>query len=510
MTDIQIPDPNSLLDLIPNPQGLPTNKYVEQLWGGIQEMQKIYDQLLYTKGKEDLYIFNKYILEVEKGKQALAPFHREICDFITDNKHKKKLLLVPRSHLKSTLITIGYSTQRIAIDTNTRVLIFNAVWQMAVDFLSEIKKHLTENETLINLFGNIAEEPLEWSQDRIVLKRSHTNIKEPTVQAAGILTSLVGGHYDLIIIDDPVNRENVSTRDQIEKVILKYKDVVDLLEPDGQLIILGTRWAEGELYGWIMDPENEVRKSFEIMVKKAYTGDLVNNQNLQLLWPDKFDRKELMTRLGDKGWYEFSAQYLNNPVPPEDADFKREWFQYYEIDDYRHAFMKNIMTIDPAISEKKEADFTAMTVGGIDTFSNIFIKDLYRKKVNAGQMIEDIFNLYNAWHPQMIVIETITFQRVLSYILQQEMRRRGVYLPIYEIKHQDKSKEMRIKGLQPIYMNHKIFHRKEHPLTKFLEDELLTFPRGIHDDMIDSESMLVDFLTPPKQKTNRFHHRYLY
>jgi predicted phage terminase large subunit-like protein len=488
----------------------PMNKYREELIRQILRNKEIQDNIIRDRGKTMLYGFNKYVMEVEKNKQALGDFHWDLCDFVTDNKKRKKLILMPRGHLKSTLITIGYSVQQIIANPNVRILIMNATWQMAVDFLSEIKNHLQKNERLLELFGDVTEGAEEWAADRIKLKRTDFNIKGPTVQAAGIDSNLVGSHPDIIIFDDVHGRDNVATREQIEKVKLRYKDAVDLLEPGGQFIVIGTRWCEGDLYDWILDKDNQVSKSFDVMIKKAYTGDVETGVDFKSLWPEKFTQEELLKRLHEKGWYEFSAQYLNNPVPPEDADFKREWFQYYDREDYKGANHKNIMTIDPAISLEKEADFTAMTVGGIDSFSNIYIKDLVRKRMKPNEIINTIFSLYALWHPTLIALETVAYQKALSYALTDEMRRRGVSLPIYEISSQDRGKDQRIRGMQPTYMNKKVYHPKNHPLTPYLEEELLTFPRGKHDDMIDSESMLFDFLSPPRQKSTRFHQHYLY
>lgn len=469
-----------------------------------------YDRLLYVKGKEDLYIFNKHVLGIEQGKVELAHFHKKLCRFVTDDKHKKKLILVPRGHLKSTLITIGYSVQSIVNNPNVRILILNATWQMSVDFLSEIKKNLTSNPKLIELYGNLAVEPEEWSQDRITLKRTDMNIKGPTVWATGVESNLVGSHPDVIIFDDVHNRDNINSREQIDKVILRYKDALDLLEPGGQLIIIGTRWADGDLYSWLMDREGEIHQSYDVLIEKAYEGDIVSGEGFTPLWPEKFNLQEFRTRLREKGWYEFSAQYMNNPVPDEDAEFKKEWFQYYDVEEVKGKEMKNFVTIDPAISLAKGADYTAVTTTGIDQFGNIFIKDITRGHFKVPEIIDTIFKVHETWHPQLIILETIAYQKALAYALREEMQKRGRYLPIQEVNWHDKTKMQRIKALQPLYMNKKIFHPKNHEMTPYLEEELMRFPRGRHDDIIDSLSMHLDFLVKPKAKRDRYHKSYLY
>lgn len=478
----------------------------------IRDQSRVYDQLLYQKAKEDLYIFNRHVLGVEGGdnKVKLAPFHKQLCKIVTDNRHKKKLILVPRGHLKSTLITIGYSLFSIVNNPNIKILIRNATWQMAVDFVTEVKNHLTKNEDLIRLYGNLAENPTEWSQDRVTLKRNDTNIKGPTLWATGIESNLVGAHPDLIIDDDLVNRDNVSTTEQQQKVILRYKDTLDLLEPGGQYIVIGTRWSEGDLYSWIMDKDNQVYHNYDIFILRAYEGDLETGSDFVPLWPDKFSRKELLTRLREKGWYEFSSQYLNDPIPDKDATFQTEWFQYYDKEEVRGRTLTKIITVDPAISTDKSADFTAIIVCGIDQFSNIFILDIVRGHFTPNQIINNLFTLSEIYHPDKIGIEMVAYQKALAYSLKDEMQRRGRYLPIFEVQPQERSKDERIRGLQPQYANRKVFHLKEHPLTLYLEGELKAFPRGSKDDLIDSLSYQLDLLYPPKRKTTRYHAKFLY
>lgn len=450
---------------------------------------------------------------MQSGKNAvpLNQFHKELCHFVTDDKNRKKLILIPRGHLKSTLVTIGYSVQSIINNPNVRVLILSATWEIAVDFLTEIKRHIRENETIHRLFGDLTENAEEWSADRITLRRTDQNIKGPTVKAAGIDTNLVGSHPDLIIIDDAHNRDNSQTADQIEKVINRFRDCIDLLEPGGQLIVIGTRWNLIDLYGWIQDKDNHMNQDFDVMVKTAYEGNIETGEGFTPLWPQKFDLKELQTRLRADGWYQFSSQYLNNPVPEEDATFRRDMFQNYDPLDIRGKEMTKIMTIDPAISLEKTADYSAIITCGVDTFGNIFVLDIWRGHVQPSELIDKIFEINSNFHPNHIGLETVAYQKALAYSIKEQMQIRNKYLPITEIQPHERSKDQRIKGLQPLYANKKIFHPQNHRMKFYFEDELANFPRGGHDDMIDAFSYSLDFLHPPSRKKERYRSRgYLY
>lgn len=168
----------------------------------------------------------------------------------------KKLLLMPRGHLKSTIVTVGWSIQRILIDFNTRILITNAVWDMAKRFLREISGLLTTKSDLSDLFGQFDGVGSKFTQDEFTIaQRTSGVVKEPTVATAGVETSLTGGHYDIIIHDDLVEENNVNTPEQIKKVIRFYQNSLDLLDPGGIMIIIGTRWAMTDLYGHLIESE---------------------------------------------------------------------------------------------------------------------------------------------------------------------------------------------------------------------------------------------------------------
>lgn len=495
-----------------DPSSLINNENKVKLADQLILQSKLYDENRERLGRENLFIFNKHVLNIDQGKGAvpLAPFHKELCNFVTDDTKRKKLVLLPRGHLKSSLITVGYSLFRIINNPNIRILIQSATWEIAVDFLIEIKRHLKENEDFKRLYGDFFEGAEEWSADRITIRRTDQNIKGPTVKAAGIETNLVGTHPDLIIIDDPHNRDNSQTAEQIESVINRFRDCIDLLEPGGQLIVIGTRWNPVDLYGWIQDKENHIYQDFDVMVKQAYEGNIETGEEFVSLWPDKFSLEELRSRLRADGWYQFSSQYLNNPIPEQDAKFKREWFQLYDVEEIRGKDMRKILTIDPAISIEKHADFTAMVVCGIDQFSNVFVLDIWRGKVLPSQLISKIFELNELWHPNHIGIETNVFQKTLAYSLREEMQRRSRFLPLVEVQPHERTKELRIQGLQPLYENKKVFHPRNHPLKFYFEQELAEFPRSGHDDMIDAFSYALDFLRPVKPKRDRYQNHWLY
>jgi predicted phage terminase large subunit-like protein len=438
----------------------------------------------------NLFEFNKEVLQVEQGSggKPLAPFHKELCEFVMDTALNKKLILVPRGHLKSTVVTVGYSLLRIAADPQVRILLANATYDMACSFLGQIKKHLKDNPVFKDYYGDFATNAEKWSENMIsVPKPKAFAKKEATVTAYGVGGNLVSQHYDVIIMDDVVNRDFINTAEQIEKTVLFYKDSLDLLEPNGTLIVIGTRWSDSDLYGWIMDKTNpeQVWRNFGVFIRQAFKGNLESAEELELLFPAKFNRDVLRTLKREKGPFEFSAQYMNDPVPQEDAKFKTNWFKQVLEDELRVREINYFTMVDPAIGQLKSSDRTAIVTIGVDQYNNWFLVNVIWGRYLPNEIISLVFANWETYHPKKIGVEMVAYQKSLQYALVDEMRRRNIFLPLVELKA-DKSKAERIEGLVPRYANGSIYHLTQCPFRDELEDELVRFPRGKHDDIADA------------------------
>lgn len=326
--------------------------------------------------------------------------------------------------------------------------------------------------------------------------------------------------HNCIILDDLHNRDNIGTKDQIEKVKLKFKDVLDLLEPSGELIIIGTRWHYDDLYGWLMEEDNPISRKLDVYRRQAVTdGKIVEKPNGgyeiyegDILWPEKYSREHLNDLLDSKGLYEFNCQYQNRPIDDKNAVFQRKWFKEYEPTELKDRQMMKFTAIDPAISLKERADYTAIVTVGVDVHENIYILDIRRGHFSEDRIADELFLVNRKYRPVSITIETVAFQKALQHFLEREMRTRGEHLPLKEVvPDSSENKEKRIRSLQPYYMRGSIYHYKNVPYMDYLTDELIRFPKGKNDDIIDALAYAVAESFPPKKRYREERsHRYLY
>lgn len=408
----------------------------------------------------------------------------------------KKALLIPRDHLKTSIVTIGKSIQFILNNPNVRILIANQIWDFSRRILSEIKGHLSANSDLPKLFGEFKSD--SWTSDYVVVKGRTKSLKEPTIMTTGVEAETTGGHYDKIFLDDLMGIQNCQTPDLRNKAKRFRRSMIDLLEPGGEIIEIGTRWHLDDTFSEIF--ENEA-KYYDVMVRQIV-------EDGKLIFPKKFNKQFDTVK---KNWVsvdfpcmdyvdhlrasktpaEFSAQYMNNPVDEQNQIIKKDMFKYY---DRRPDRLFVSMTIDPAISEKQSADYFAINVSGMDENYNIYVLDTLKGHWKVSDQIDNIFTMYEKWKPSVIGLETVAYQKALKAWIEEKMRNRNVYFPITELsRSSNETKEFRIKALEPFYREGKIFHAK---WMKTLEEELITFPKGKHDDEIDALASQLQLLVP--------------
>lgn len=467
--------------------------------------------------KKDYYAshFYEFNRDVLGWPDIYEPLHRKVCNFVTDNINKKKiLLLLPRGTFKSSIVTVGYSLYQIAQNPNDRMLIGNATYPMAVSFLSQIKNHLTKNQSYKNIFGDFSAEADSWREDRIAIAREKSyEQKDPTIWAYGMGGNLVGSHFDMAILDDVVNRDNIGNKEQIEKTKNFYRDVLDLIDPmpsgHKRMIIIGTTWHYDDLYAWIMDKDNNVSRDFAVMRLPAYEGEWGKGE---LLFPTRLNWETLEKLKNDQGLAHYSAQYMLNPIPEEEQKFKGP-FKKYEETDLKGIPLNKYVAIDPALSEKKDADYSAMVCVGVDKNNVWYILDVWRDRVVPQRLLDQIFFWYDKWHPMSFGLETTAYQRVLQYALVDQMKKRNKFIPLRELTHTEQSKSERILALQPRYETGMIWHpNKTHlPMVEYLEDELLRFPLGKNDDIIDSLASVLELASAARirdRNHNVYHSSY--
>lgn len=368
--------------------------------------------------------------------------HDDLSNFLKNSKKRKKIILIPREHLKSSIITIGTAIQHILNNPNVTILFANAVQGNAESFLRELKEYLENKSILRSLFGEFKSD--KWNETEIIDKHRTKADKTPTISVAGADKALASQHYDIVYMDDIVNRQTISTQEQRLKTKKFYSDCMDLLKkPDGILYVVGTRWDLEDLYGWIL---KDLTEDYDIYVKGVTEDGSLEGK---YIFPKKFNINVMNELLRDKGSYEVSCQYFNNPKNPASRIFNppvRYW-QYIPEKSF------HVITVDPAISKRKESCDGVVMDTCLTPANQTYVCDYKIFKENQrhpDNIINAIFDFVIRFRCSEVGIESNGYQEVLCYLIKDEMEKRQIYFNITEI-NQNEDKAMRILTLQPIW-----------------------------------------------------------
>lgn len=215
-----------------------------------------------------------------------------------------------------------------------------------------------------------------------------------------------------------------------------------------------------------------------------------------LFFPERLSHEFLQQMRRVQGVYNFANQYQNQIIPDEAKCFKSNWLRYYSTlpppDQLYHFGF-----VDPAIGQKSHHDYTGIVVVSVDVDGVWYLRYASRARLTPTELVDQIFKVNKQFGLQGLGVETVAYQEALIYLLDQESRKRKELIPVKGVKQGQVSKETRILKLVPRFEWGRIYLSPG--LTHF-EDEYASFPRGSHDDLLDSLASLEELVFYPTRK----------
>lgn len=446
------------------------------------------------------------------------PFHKELWDYACMD-HRCVAIAAPRGHAKSTAGTLAYSLANVLFRCRRYVVIVSDTIGQAEEFVGQIRTELQTNEDLIELFGIKKNDKGEvdfirdTNTDIIV---QFTDGYKFRIRAKGAEQALRGMLWDgmrpdLIIVDDLENDELVMNDDRREK--LKrwfFSALMPLLSPTGQIRMWGTVMHMDSLLNnfmpeantkfrrfiktnglkeWMEWPDGRIRGQWFGVKYKAHSEDMS-----KILWPERFPEaywKKLRADHADNGILDLYAQeYLNNPIDESVSYFKRADLIPQTVEDEKKHEVEHRLryycTVDMAISEEARADYTVFCIAGVDENKTIFIKNVIRERLDGREIVDYLLGLQRVYDFEAVGVEEMMISKAIGPFLREEMIKNNIFLNLVQLKHKGKDKIQRARTIQARMRARSVKFDKDADWYPYLEQELLTFPRGKHDDQVDA------------------------
>lgn len=428
--------------------------------------------------------------EVVQGSPFVDSWYIDvICDHLENLPDLRRLIInIPPRHGKSLLVAVFFPVWLWIARPELRTLAVSYSKELAIrDNL--YCRRLIESKTFQQFFGGSFK--LCDDQNR---RERFDNDKTGFRMAGSVESPIIGEGADLLIFDDPNNLASVHQEYERKKVVDFWRNVLSsrLNNPrTGWRLIVQQRGHADDMSGYLLQNSDDWNS---LVLPLEYDPDHVTYSN-----DPRKEKGELLTQRIPKdevdflkrsiGPSNFEAVYNQNPRPHvEGSLFKGEWFRYWEDlgDRYRlgdRFYAKRdcwrFATTDIALSEKQRADFTVFQVWDHTPDSDLILVHQHRDKINGAKVVEALKSLYQHWKPDFLAMES-GFHWTLFI---RQARDAGLTVKAIDLRG---DKVARSFGAQIRMETGSILFPKDSPFVSALEDELLAFPLGRHDDQVDT------------------------
>lgn len=482
------------------------------------------------QAENDLETFIKIVAP----NRVLGNCHRDLIDWWErPSAGTHQLALMPRDHQKSAIVGFR-AAQAIARNPAIKILYLSSTANLAEKQLKFIKDILE-----LPVFSFYWPEMLhrdegrreKWTTSEISVdhpKRREEAIRDPTIFTGGLTTTLTGLHCDIAILDDVVVYENAYTEEGRNKVEGQYSLLASIEGSDSQEWIVGTRYHPKDLYAVLgakeiyhyndLGEELDSEQLYEVFERQVENSPFRDGSG-DFLWPRQqradgrwfgFDRSILEKKRSqylDK--VQFFAQYYNDPNVADGEAISRDAFQYYDTKHlnrqngnwyFKSSRLNVFAAVDFAFSLKKNADFTCVTVVGVDHNQNYYILEIDRFKTeDISEYFKHILRLYQKWDFRKLRAEVTAGQKpIVKDLKQNYIRKFGLSLVVDEFlptRSLGNKEERTMASLQARYQNKQIWHYMG-GFCETLEDEL-TAAKPLHDDVKDCLAACIDICVAP-------------
>jgi predicted phage terminase large subunit-like protein len=291
-----------------------------------------------------------------------------------------------------------------------------------------------------------------------------------------------GRGASLLVLDDLLKDWSEANSETICKGVIDWLQSVAFtrLTPDGRVLAIQTRWSEKDPMGWIMQQAGWAVLQLPAFAEK---NDPLGRQPGEALWPSMYPVEKLQEIKVDIGSRAFECLYQGNVAARSGSIFRREWFQHYT--QRPEKFSRIIQSWDTGFKVGATNDYSVCATIG-ETTNGFYLLHLYRHKCEFPELKRQVAEQADHWRPHEILIE----DRASGQSLIQEIKLATNY-PIIPIKV-DRDKETRASAVTGYFEAGRVYFPEGAPWLADLEDELASFPGGLHDDCVDSISQALN------------------
>ena len=442
-------------------------------------------------GAKSLRLFGRTFFP-KTFRQDSPAFHDDIGGALYSND-RFNAFEVFRGGAKTSLLRV-FTAQRVAYAISRTIMYVSVSQAHAVHSIRWLKRAVEHNSAFAQTFQ--LSKGGKWSDEHIEIKHGIDEVPI-TVLAMGITGQIRGFNIDdfrpdLIIADDILNEENTATSEQRRKTEeLFFGALLNSLAPSSESPSAKAVLLQTPLHG-----EDIVEKC---MRDPQWHGlrfgifDEAGQSRWETRLPAEQLKKDKESAILRRQYQLWMREMECQIVQGEDTTFDVTRLQYWSV---LPAELIVVLAIDPASSDKPDADFNVVMAVGMHG-SDIYVLDYFAERgVMPDAVAARFFELIWRFKPRKAAVESIAYQRVLKWYLEQEMHKRKTFLPIDAVQDRRKKSDRIIQALAgPLHMGCLFIKPSMSDLITQMENYSPTDDTE-HDDILDALAMAVTSISP--------------
>lgn len=363
--------------------------------------------------RQSICLFSNDVLGVEMGPHLFA-WEKLILNF------NKIAVNAARDHSKSTFFSYCYPIWRAWSEPGCEVYIFSKTLEQAMEFLDIIvygRNNLKGLVDIPSLQHLVPKNRKAGSGDR--LKKTDVRLTNGSrLRAIGYGKAIRGAHPKYIVLDDPLNDEDMWSETQRKKHIEYFKSaIVNMVPPDGQLCVIGTPYHVADLYGWLRDNPKYIFRRFPGILKDKHGNE-------RALFPWRWTVEALKDKREEIGSVSFAREILCEPITDDIAIFPSYLFPpcYDKTITLRPSRaeieargLSVFMGIDIARSASVGADYFVIFIQGRDAKGNRYLIDIRKwRGLPFNDQLKQVELAHQRYLADLVFIESNAMQQVWS------------------------------------------------------------------------------------------------
>ena len=439
------------------------------------------------------FFIRKVFATISPGETYLHNWHVDAIAHQLMRVHagegRRLLINQPPRSLKSICVSVAYVAWLLGHDPTRRVIVAS----YSGDFAAELHRQfrmVVSSEWYAALFPT-----LRWAKE--------TGLELITTQGGSRFATSVGGTLtgrgaDLIIVDDPLNANEVHSEPARKRVIDWYGGALVSRLNDkqtGSIVAVMQRLHDDDLAGHLVrqggwDHLDMPAIALEDEIIELGHGKTHVRRSGDVLHPERESREALEAIKAEVGSLLFSAQYQQRPVPVEGNLIRRSWFLAYDNLPASPSQTKIVQSWDVAMMTGGQNDYSACTTW-LTHKNDAYLLHVYRGRLEYPELRRKVIALATEHNATTVLIENAGPGMNLLQDLRAAMPQ-GMTRPIGVKPEGSKVDRMAAQSAK-IEAGHVHLPNSAPWLGEFLT-ELLSFPNGRHDDQVDSVSQFLRWL----------------